>query len=383
MKTTWDELMRYAPERQYTLDPLESGEAARILKQTKQKLHIAAEPHKRQPSVRRVLLAAVIAALLCVSALAAHSLGWFEKLFGASAAQVESSVTVYAEDEQADITAPAYTQEEQDMIAAGVMHVPEQAELAELGASAQTDDFVFTLESMLVSDDSLYAMMRIEAKTADAAKELAALPDASPEEKERGGMLFVSVSNNTGTGREREWKNGGMGMDIVEVDGNTAYALLSNTGGEFETGDTVLFWTSYHDDHANLFELPVPERMQTKLVIPLDESAGNEKTYCWDTATITPISFRLDGRRNASIERNETEVSITLNDGTSFSLGSAATGYASSAYGSYGFSGYSGTGSADSDAVKASWLFSRMLDLTEIDSVSVNGRTYHLQDYLK
>ena len=167
------------------------------------------------------------------------------------------------------------------------------------------------------------------------------------------------------------------------MDGNTAYALLRNNGGEFETGDTVLFQMSYHDDHANLFELPIPEQMQTKLVIPLDESAGSENSYCWDTATITPISFRLDGRRNASIERNETEVSFTLTDGTSFSLGSAATGYASSAYGSYGSSSYSGTGSADSDAAKASWLFSRMLDLTEIDSVTVNGRTYHLQEYLK
>lgn len=383
MKTTWDELMRYAPERQYTLAPLERGEAARILNQTKQRLHIAAEPPKRRLSVRRVLLAAVIAALLCVSAFAAHSFGWFEKLFGASAAQVESSVTVYDKDEQADITAPVYTQEEQDMIAAGVMQVPEQAELAELGASAQTDDFVFTLESMLVSDDSLYAMMRIEAKTADAAEELAALPDASTEEKERGGMLFVSARNNSGTGREREWKNGGMGMDIVEVDGNTAYALLSNTGGEFETGDTVLFQMSYHDDNVNLFELPLPEQIQTKLVIPLDVSAGNEKTYCWDTATITPISFRLDGRRNASIERDETAVSFTLTDGTSFSLGSAATGYEPSAYGSYGYLGSSRTGNADSDAVKESWLFSRMLDLTEIACVTVNGRTYHLQEYLK
>ena len=379
MKTTWDELMRYAPERQYTLDPLESGEAARILKQTKQKLHIAAEPHKRQPSVRRVLLAAVIAALLCVSALAAHSLGWFEKLFGASAAQVESSVTVYAEDEQADITAPAYTQEEQDMIAAGVMHVPEQAELAELGASAQTDDFVFTLESMLVSDDSLYAMMRIEAKTADAAAELAALPDASAEEKERGGMLRVSVRNNSGEGRQREWKNGGMGMDLVEVDGNTAYALLHNTGGEFETGDTVLFAMSCHDKHVNLFEIPVPEQLQTELVIELDASVYEGKDYGWDTATITPISFRLDGHRTASMGRNETSVSLTLTDGISFALPGAADGYAQSPYGTYGALSYSGTGSADTDAMKSSWLFSKLLDLQMLASITVDGRTYEVQ----
>ena len=73
------------------------------------------------------------------------------------------------------------------MLAEGTMQVPDQAQIAETGVSAQTDDFVFTLESMLVSKDTLYAIMRIEAKTDDAAAELAALPDASLEEKEGGG----------------------------------------------------------------------------------------------------------------------------------------------------------------------------------------------------
>lgn len=34
MKTTWDELMRYAPEQEIPLPPLQDGEGARILNKT-------------------------------------------------------------------------------------------------------------------------------------------------------------------------------------------------------------------------------------------------------------------------------------------------------------------------------------------------------------
>ena len=261
------------------------------------------------------------------------------------------------------------------MIADGTMQVPDQAQIAETGVSAQTDDFVFTLESMLVSKDTLYAIMRIEAKTDDAAAELAALPDASLEEKERGGMLLVLASNNSGEGREREWKNGGMGMDIIEVDGNTAYALLCNLGGEFEPGDLILFDMSFHGENAYLFEVPAPEQLQTELVVPLNESAYDGKTYRWDTATITPISFRLDG---SGYGRNETTISLTLNDGTNFSLTNPEN--ESTPYGTYGSLGASGTGGgAAGSERKASWLFSRLVDLNELSSITVDGVTYSLQ----
>ena len=252
MKTTWDELMRYAPEKEYSLPPLEDSETERLLKKTMKKLNTTGKARKPQKSVRRLLLAAALAALLCVSVVAAYSLGWFDQLFGLSAALVKESVASYDAETQVDITYPTYTEAEQAMLAEGTMQVPDQAQIAETGVSAQTDDFVFTLESMLVSKDTLYAIMRIEAKTDDAAAELAALPDASLEEKEGGGMLLILASNNSGEGREREWKNGGMGMDIIEVDGNTAYALLCNLGGEFEPGDLILFDMSFHGENASL-----------------------------------------------------------------------------------------------------------------------------------
>ena len=46
------------------------------------------------------------------------------------------------------------------MIAEGTMQVPDTADLADTGVSATTENFVFTLQSMLVSKDSVLAVMR-------------------------------------------------------------------------------------------------------------------------------------------------------------------------------------------------------------------------------
>ena len=75
MKTTWDELMRYAPEQEYSLPPLEDSETERLLKRTMAKLNTTGKARKPQKFVRKFLLAAALAALLCVSVFAAYSAG--------------------------------------------------------------------------------------------------------------------------------------------------------------------------------------------------------------------------------------------------------------------------------------------------------------------
>ncbi len=374
MKTSWDKLMRYAPEREYPLAPLQPDEAARIVEQTMQKAGIKTKKTARP--IRAAALAAAIAALLCVSALAAFRLGWFDRLFGGSAALVESKVTAYDETAQYDVTLPSYTEEEQAMIVESTMQVPEQAEVAETGVSARTDEFVFTLDSMLASKDTLYAVLRIEARTQEAEQELAAWNDTSFLDRERNGALLVLAQNNTGEGHEREWKNGGMGMDILEVDDGTAYALLTNNGGEFAPGDLILFDMSYHGENFDLFEVPVPEQLEEELTISLDTSRYAGKSYCWDTATITPISFRLDG--SGGVGHDETTVTLMLKDGTSFSLTTPGNG-AYAPYGTYGALGFSGTGSGEDSRIKDNWRFSRLLDLNELASITVDGVTYPLE----
>ena len=44
MKTTWDELMRYAPEQEIPLPPMQDGEGARILSKTMAKKRSGSPP---------------------------------------------------------------------------------------------------------------------------------------------------------------------------------------------------------------------------------------------------------------------------------------------------------------------------------------------------
>jgi len=378
VKTTWDELMRYAPEQEIPLPPMQDGEGARILSKTMGKI----KETKRKPArpVRTVLIAAAIAALLCGSAFAAHSFGWFDRLFGEKAALVKDHVTSYDEKTSTELTQPVYTEDEQAMIAEGTMQVPDTADLADTGVSATTENFVFTLQSMLVSKDSVLAVMRVDARTDKAAATLAALPEASDNEKEMARMLQVHVRNNidfTGD-HSLEWKLGGMGMHIIQVEGRTAYMVLTNNGGEIEPGDRLLFQAWYQDKTVDLFELAVPDQLEQELVIELDESEYEDQYDCWQTATITPISFRLEGRygRNCSSLKPNDAVSITLKDGTSFDLASVENGYAYSDYGTYGSMSSSGIGMPEDDRTKKTWLFSQLIALDELASITVCGVTY-------
>ena len=375
MKTTWDELLRYAPEQEYSLPALERGEQERILNKTMKKL----ENTNKKPArpVRTALLAAAIAALLCGTAFAAYTNGWFgfDRLFGEKAALIEGHITSYDETASTEITQPAYTEEEQAMIDEGTMQVPDTAELADTGVSATTENFVFTLESLLVSKDSVLSIMRIDARTDEAAATLAALPEASDNQKELARMLQVGVRNNIEMGGDHslEWKIGGGTMNVIQVEGRTAHVVVANNGGEIEPGDNLLFYTWYQDKSADLFEIPVPDQLEQELVIDLDESAYENKYCCWQTAAITPISFRLDG---TSSPQSSDSVTITLKDGTSFDLASAENGYAYSDYGTYGSMSSSGIGMPEEDRAKKTWLFSQLIDLDELASITVCGVTY-------
>ena len=221
---------------------------------------------------------------------------------------------------------------------------------------------------MLVSKDSVLAVMRVDARTDKAAATLAALPEASDNEKEMARMLQVHVRNNIDFRGDHslEWKLGGMGMHIIQVEGRTAYMVLTNNGGEIEPGDRLLFQAWYQDKTVDLFELAVPDQLEQELVIELDDPY-------WKTATITPISFRLDG---TSSPQSSDSVTITLKDGTSFDLASVENGYAYSDYGTYGSMSHSGTGAYESDHCKENWLFSQLIDLDELASITVCGVTY-------
>ena len=69
-------------------------------------------------------------------------------------------------------------------------------------------------------------------------------------------------------------------------------------------------------------------------------------------------------------------MTVTLKDGTRFNLASKENNYADSAYGTYGSMSSSGTGMPEEDRTKKTWLFSQLIALDELASITVCGVTY-------
>ena len=380
MKTSWDEVMRYAPSGRCRPET-EPCDTEKIREMTMKKIGLPAREKRGLPRPARLgLLAAAIAVLLCCKAFAAYTNGWFgfDRIFGEKTALVAPAITAYGEGSEAEVTYPTYSEAEQKMIEEGVMWVPQQAALGESGVSAETDDYIFTLESMLASKDVLYAIMRIQARNDDAAARLAAMVDIDTYmlELESRKYPYVTAENNSYERREKELKNGGMSMTLLQVEDGTGYALVTNNGGEFAEGDKILFQTWF--DNTNLFEVPVSTLLETERTITLDERAWDGLGYAWQSVVITPVSLTLNGRYTQNLEHVTPEITVTLTNGVSFRL----TGYSAgedvtSELGTYGFRSSSGTyGEEDDPFMKESWLFSQLISLDEVRSITVAGTEY-------
>lgn len=400
MKLSMDDLMRYAPSRDIPVEPLSSDETERIRVMTMKKIQ---KPGKtgRKP-LRVALTAASAAVILCGSAFAAYELDWFglQQIFGADAAPAESYTVHYDSSVETQVTQPSYTEEEQTMIAEGTMQVPDQAELSDTGVSASTEDFTYTLESMLVSENSLWAVVRADANSEEAGQALTQLKEDSELEQailERAtettdGNAYVSTEaqaeiddfrllalNNSGEGHEKELKNGGMAMTVLQTDGSTGYFLLTNSGGQFAVGDRILFQEMVHN--VDLFEVPVTELMEDKVTISLDADVYEGKGYVMENLTITSLSLSIDGHYSASSDQTFPEVTVTLTDGTSFDLAGLQNNFLYTDYGSYGSLSCAGTtGSLSDDPfIRDTWMFSKAVDLSQIDHITVDGRDYAIE----
>ena len=398
MKTRIDRLMGYAPPEDYGETPLSSEQIERISDLTMKKLPNQKTKHRRP--LRMALTATAAAVILCGSAFAAYEMDWFgfRDIFGADAEPAEVYAVHYDSSVETDVTQPSYTEEEQSMIAEGTMTVPEQAELSDTGVSASTGDFTYTLETMLVSEDSLWAVVRAEALTDEAAgaftqadldTERAMLARAEAEENGNGYTSTEAVDDlynfqllamdNSGEGHEKELKNGGMSMTLLQAEGRTGYFLLTNSGGQFAVGDRILFHETVHN--VDLFEVPVTTLYPGETTLSLDQSAYEGKGYTLEQLTITPLTLAIDGHYTASADQTWAEVSITLKDGTSFDLAGIQNGFAYTDYGTYGSLSSAGTAddSGDDPFIRENWMFSKALDLSQIDHITVDGVDYTLE----
>ncbi len=407
MNVKIETILRHGEPQEYDLPPLSPDQMERIRVRTMEK--IQQMPKKRRP-LRMALVAAATALFLCGSAFAAYETGWFglQEIFGPQAEAAEDYAVAYSPSDAAntlDVTQPSYTPEEQEMISDGTMTVPNQAVLSDTGAAASTEDFTYTLETLLVSEDSLWAVIRADALTQEATEALSQMAQGFDEEDliqameaaalESGAetednylsyenadevrCFSLTASNSSGQGHELELKNGGMTMTLLQIEGSTGHFLLTNSSGQFALGDKILFHETYHN--VNLFEVPVTALMQNKANVSLDAQVYTDEGYTMEQLTLTPLSLTITGHFTVSPDQSRPEVSITLKDGTGFDLAGIQNGYAYTDYGSYGSLSSAGTaGGLDSDPfIRYSWIFSKAVALEEIDHITIDGRDYTLE----
>ncbi len=231
---------------------------------------------------------------------------------------------------------------------------------------------------MLASKSGLYAIVRAETKTEAAAKLLSAIAGAAePSDAPLHEQFSVFAQNNSAEGREKEWKNGAMDWALLTLEDGVGWFVLSNNGGEFARGDSILFRLWYDGQSIDLFEATLPALLDTELICTLS-SAAADGNCGWDTVTLTPIELRLDGHYAESPDEMQvSEISVTLRDGTCFDLASPANDFCQTPYGSLGSLSFAGT--ADAGSIKLSWFFSQLTEPSEVAALTINGTAYSLR----
>ena len=316
---------------------------------------------KKTGRVRRgIIRAAAVAtvAAMSITAVAAYENGWFgfDRIFGDKATLVEQDVVSYEETE------------------------PTVAEIT---------DYRFTLESMLAGRDSIYAVIRMEALTEHGKQNMGM--DAS------GDIEFYLINQNHG---------GGLNTELLDHDGVAAHYLAIWTGDEEnQVGDTVSFEVYFSGENKgySLFSQKITDIVEGEAVIELDTSIYDTKLEYFDKLTITPLSMTIEGWFNYAYADELTEaalaggktkedvdirpymekipkVSITLKDGTTFCLKDGTTDTEIASYGTYGSFNVTGRGDTETGQVARSWAFSQVVDLNEIDYITVDGVDYALNE---
>lgn len=339
---------------------------------------------KKADRARRGMIAAAVAVAvtaMLVTAAAAYEKGWFgfDRIFGEKAALVEQDVISYEE------TAPAdgdLSPEDMLKIAAGEVEDPF------VGATvSDITDYRFTLESMLAGQDSIYAVICMEPLTEYGQQNMGL---AVPEEIE-----FYLTNQSS---------SGGMRTELLDCDGLTAHYLAIWTGNEANAvGDMVSIevYLSAENKGYPLFSQEITDIVDGEAVIDLDPSVYDTELEYFDKLTITPLSMTIEGWFNYAYGEELTEaalaggktkedvdirpymrktpkVTITLQDGTAFSLKDNTTDTEFMPYGTYGSLSSTGYGDRETGQVVNTWTFSQVVDLSEIACITVDGVDYTL-----
>ena len=354
MKNELEFLIREETPTGFPIPGLSPARQERIRRMTMKKITRSHANSKRR-TVTVVAVAALLVAMLSVTAGAAYAFGWFT---------ADPVVGDHALTDPTDVETPAtstpYTEEELARKEAGLLQTYDDAEIADTGAVATTDNYRYTLEEMVATEHALQAIVRV---------------DALNEEADLDSLHIVMSNRGNGSEFFDEAKSGGIDCRALEIADSTGYFLLTNNGGRNEEGDQIKF-TAHHES-MSLFIVPLEEVMKDQVVVPMDASADEDTSRRFETMTVTPLGVKLEGNFFPTDGTPATEISVTLKDGTTF----AWEGHDKvSDYGTPGFLTKStGCGPEVEDPYCFEcWMFSQATDLGEIDHITVDGVDYPL-----
>ena len=317
----------------------------------------------KRRTVAVAAVAALLVAMLSVTAGAAYTFGWFT-----TDPAVGDHALSYPADVETPATSTPYTEEELARKEAGLLQTYDDAELADTGAVATTDNYRYTLEEMVATEHALQAIVRVDALNEEAK---AAMQDS---DLECFDSFHLDTLNYGGTIFD-ELKSGGGECRVLSTEDSTGYFLLIDNGGRYEEGDQIRF--SADHEGAFLFIVPLEDIVKDKAVVPMDASADDDAPHRFETMTVTPLGVKLEGNSFPTDGTPATEISVTLKDGSSF----AWEGYDKvSDYGTPGFLTKSTGGGPDAEDPYwfECWMFSQATDLDEIDHITVDGVEYSL-----
>ena len=371
MKLRFEDVAAYDELSDIPAESLTPEAEARITAMTMNKIR----PRRRRP-LRYIAAAAAVIAALGVTTFAAAERGWFgfDRFFGGGTETVaehvrnygDSEDAAYGADAEAGVAAYVRTPEQEQAVAEGWMHMPDSAKVDPATATAETDNYIYTLESMLASPDTLLAVMRVEAKSDAAAAFLDVTEEEAYEKNTDFFMLMAQKVVEYEPTHQFEYENGGMVWELLSRDGTIATFLLSNTGGRFEVGDTVRFQASEPGKCFYVCETTLTDVVEDHFDIDLGSTG---------TLKLTPVSMQL---RMPDSEQEEPDVTLRLKDGTEFTAANLNNGYTCAPCGSCGTMSHSAAFGTDPDDPweEVTWAFSRIIDPDEIEAVIVGGEEY-------
>ena len=253
--------------------------------------------------------------------------------------------------------------------------------------SAETQDYRFTLESIAASSNAIYAVVDMEPIT-----------DYGKAHMNLSGQdLDILCSDMTNYG------NGTSGSALLEAgDAMSRYLVYSICEGMdvYQPKDIINFQIfSIREDgdtrsHGySLFDVELeavsPARAEAHKI---SEGFGGLVSY--DTVTVTPFSLYLEGQYSGSTDGNwlsaadeagaTPEIILNFKDGTSATICDDAWRVPSdlTSFGKYGvaMTTTSGHETENGGVIYQAFLFSQVVSLEELDTISINGTLYQV-DY--